>query len=340
MSTCGFIYKIVFPNGKHYIGLTTISIEQRTNEHKKCAKYGVKYYLYNAIRKYNMIDNIELIEIDTSDNVEELKEKEIRYIQEYNSYYMNGRGYNMTYGGDGVNGYIYTEDVKQKMSEARIKFFENNPDEIQKMRERSKQYYENNPDAGKEHGERMKQHYINNPEARQKASETSTTQFESHESRQKMSEIKKQQYKDNPELLQKMSETTRKYFEDTPGAREKHGEALKIFHISNPKAGKEQGKKLKQHYINNPEARVQLSEKKKKYIEGHPEVKYKKLDTQGLNKPFDVCKSDGLFIKTFTYQCDAREYLHKEHDIKGSIKIGEVLSGKITISKGFVFKYK
>jgi len=148
MSTCGFIYKIVFPNGKHYIGLTTTSIEQRKRQHNKEAKYGTEYCLYKAIRKHNMIDDIELIEIDTADTKEELKEKEIRYIQEYNSYYMNGSGYNMTCGGDGLNGYIYTEDDKQKMSEAQIKFFKNNPD------------------AGKEHGERMKQYYIDNPEAR------------------------------------------------------------------------------------------------------------------------------------------------------------------------------
>ena len=88
----GSIYKIVFPNGKHYIGLTTTSIEQRTKQHRSCAKSGDNRCLYNAIRKYDMVDNLELIEIDTADTIEDLCEKEIRYIQEYNSYYLNENG--------------------------------------------------------------------------------------------------------------------------------------------------------------------------------------------------------------------------------------------------------
>lgn len=93
--SCGSIYKIVFPNGKHYIGLTTTSLEQRTKQHRQCAKSGDNKCLYNAIRKYDLIDNLELIEIDTATSLEELCEKEIGCIIEYNSYYMNGRGYNM-----------------------------------------------------------------------------------------------------------------------------------------------------------------------------------------------------------------------------------------------------
>ena len=64
---CGSIYKIKFPNGKHYIGLTTTSLEQRTKEHKKSAKNGdSQYIIYKAIRKYEMVDTLELIEIDTA----------------------------------------------------------------------------------------------------------------------------------------------------------------------------------------------------------------------------------------------------------------------------------
>ena len=143
--SCGSIYKISFPNGKHYIGLTT-SLEQRTKEHKKNAKSGSSKYLYKAIRKYNMVDNLELIEIDTADTKDELCEKEIQYIQEYNSYYMNGNGYNMTYGGEGTNGYVHTEEVKQRMSEAQIAYFEN-PEARQRASEARIAYFENNPDA-------------------------------------------------------------------------------------------------------------------------------------------------------------------------------------------------
>ena len=47
--SCGSIYKISFPNGKHYIGLTT-SLEQRTKEHKKMRKVDLANIYY--IKRY------------------------------------------------------------------------------------------------------------------------------------------------------------------------------------------------------------------------------------------------------------------------------------------------
>jgi len=317
--SCGSIYKIPFPNGKYYIGLTTTSLEQRTKEHRKCAKSGDKKCLYNAIRKYDMVNNFELIEIDTADTTDELCEKEIQYIQEYNSYYMNGNGYNMTYGGEGTNGYVFTEEDKQKQSEITKKFFENpenrqkqseritkyfeNPEAREQMSNIKKKYYEDNPDVGKEQGERMKKYYEDNPEARQQASETTKKQFENPEARLKHSEIRK------------------KYFEDNPDAGKEHSERLKKYY-ENPEAIQKNRDAMIKHYKDNPEARRKLS------------------DGKGKNKPFDIFTTEGTFIKTFTYQFDAREYLQKEHHITSTIKISEVLSGKRNSSAGFVFKYK
>ena len=64
------------------------------------------------------------------------------------------------------------------------------------------------------------------------------------------------------------------------------------------------------------------------------------LNKRGKNKPFDVITTDGTFVKTFTYQMEAREYLQKEHNITSTIKISEVLTGTRNSSAGFVFKYK
>ena len=133
--TFGYIYKIQFPNGKHYIGLTSTSLERRTKEHKWSAKSDNTKILYKALRKYEMLDTFELIEIDTADTLKELFEKEIGYILTYNSYYLNGKGYNMTWGGEGNNGYVYTEDDRQKMSASRKKDFENNPDAVKENSE-------------------------------------------------------------------------------------------------------------------------------------------------------------------------------------------------------------
>ena len=138
----GSIYKIVFPNGKHYIGLTSRSLEDRKNQHKWSVKSGnYNNLVYRALTKYEMVDTFELVEIDTADTLEELCEKEIRYIQNYKSYYMDGNGYNMTLGGEGFNGYIRTEEDNRKNSERR------------------KQYHIDNPEAGKEHSERIKKYY-------------------------------------------------------------------------------------------------------------------------------------------------------------------------------------
>ena len=326
--TFGSIYKIVFPNGKHYIGLTATSLDQRTKEHKKSAKNGDVLCIYNAIRKYGMVDTLELIEIDTADTIKELCAKEIGYIIEYNSYYMNGCGYNMTLGGEGTNGYVYTEEDRQKMSEARQK------------------YFEDNLEAGKQHGERMKK-YFENPDARKKNSEAQQKRFENSEARKQLSEAQKKYYEDNLDARKKNSEARKKYFEDHPEAGKEHGERMKKYFEDNPEAGKQHGELVKKHYEDNPEARKQHGERLKKYHEDNPDAgkqhgeRMKKVsDRKGKNKPFDVFTKDGTFINTFTYQIDALNYLKKDHKITSTINISGVLSGKRKSSVGFVFKYK
>ena len=203
----GIIYKIVFPNGKHYIGLTTTSLKQRKNLHKSCIKNGNTECLYNALRKYKMLNTFELIQIDTSNTREDLCEKEKKYIIFYNSYYRNKTGYNMTYGGDGGIGYVWPSKQKQKRSDA-VKKRCPNPDERKKLSDAVKKRYAN----------------------------------------------------------------------------------LEI------------------------------------------------LDTKGKNKPFDMFK-DGVFIKTFIYKFQARDYLEKEYSITSHVRITDFLSGVLTKSCGFVFKY-
>ena len=77
-----------------------------------------------------------------------------------------------------------------------------------------------------------------------------------------------------------------------------------------------------------------MSELKKAHY-NNPE----RLDAMGENKQFDVFKNE-TFIKTFTYQFQAKEYLQKEYEIKSEIKIKNVLTGTQKSSAGFVFKYK
>lgn len=83
-------------NEKVYVGKTYQSIEKRFKEHKRAAREGKPYKLYNAMRKYGIDKfHIELLGIFEKGVLEE---KEIEYIAKYDSYY---NGYNSTLGGDG-----------------------------------------------------------------------------------------------------------------------------------------------------------------------------------------------------------------------------------------------
>jgi hypothetical protein len=333
----GYIYKIIFPNGKHYIGQTTTSLKQREKEHRKCANQGDTKCLYAALRKYDMVDTFELIEIDTADTLEELCEKEIKYILEYNSYYQNKNGYNMTFGGEGTNGYIFTEEDKQRASEKTKKYFEI-PENRQKQSDSLKKYFEDNPEAREQLSKTKKKYVEDNPDVRKQMSEIQKKRFENLHEREKQSEKTKKYFEDNPEARENASKITTNYFEN-PENKKKHSERRKKYFEDNPDAGKEHSKRLKKYY-ENPEAIQKNRDRMMKHYKDNPEAKQKILDKKGKNKPFDMFTIDGTFIKTFNYQFEAKEYLKQEYHITSIIKISEVLSGKRNHSAGFVFKYK
>ena len=292
----GYIYKIPFPNGKCYIGLTT-NIDKRWKEHRNIARRGCSTRcLYSAIKKYNMVETFQLIEIDTAETAEELCEKEIAHIEKYNSY--NKNGYNMTYGGDSTNGYIFTEEDRKKMSNSQKKRFEN-------------------------------------PEERTKSSEAHRKTYETPEARQKNKEAQIKYHKDNPEARQKMSKIKKQYHKDNPEAAILHGKKMKSYYENNPEARQKNGERQRKRFETSEE-REKMSKIKKQYYENNPEARQNKKNY----KPFDVFKIDGIYIKPFDYQYQAREYLQKTYDIKGHIKICEVLRETRKSSHGFTFKYK
>ena len=117
---CG-IYKIEnLVNGKVYIG-QSVDIESRWREHKNISQRktskSYNYPLYKAFRKYG-VENFSF-EIVEECPVETLSEKEMFYINKYNScvYDKNSYGYNQSYGGDGAGaGRVLSEETKQKIS--------------------------------------------------------------------------------------------------------------------------------------------------------------------------------------------------------------------------------
>lgn len=95
----GYIYKITnLINGKCYIGQTSRTIEERFKQHLKDSKKEerINYPLYRAFNKYGL-NNFEIIEIEKCE-IEKLNEREVYWIDYYNSFY---DGYNQTLGGEG-----------------------------------------------------------------------------------------------------------------------------------------------------------------------------------------------------------------------------------------------
>ena len=82
-----FIYKII--NNKtqeFYIGQTIKNIEYRFRKHKEMSIRGGGYKLHNAMRKYG-VENFIIEILDIADNLQQLNEKEIYYIDTLKPYY-------------------------------------------------------------------------------------------------------------------------------------------------------------------------------------------------------------------------------------------------------------
>lgn len=96
-TTNGVIYKITNKiNGKVYIGQTVQDVKERFYQHcaEKCEEAVAKMAIHKAIKKYGKQNfTLEIVETVSKND---LNEREIYWIQKYNSYY---NGYNSTKGG-------------------------------------------------------------------------------------------------------------------------------------------------------------------------------------------------------------------------------------------------
>lgn len=89
-------------NGKQYVGKTMFNdIQERWKEHIKDSKHKKyeKRPLYNAMNKYG-IEHFHIQEIEYVPWGQNLEEREIYWIAQYNTYH---NGYNATLGGDGTH---------------------------------------------------------------------------------------------------------------------------------------------------------------------------------------------------------------------------------------------
>ena len=106
------VYVHISPNGKRYYGITKKKVERRWRNGKG---YKSNKYFYRAINKHGW-DNFEHIVIAKGLSEEEAKWLEIELIREWDTTNRE-YGYNITKGGEGTNGYKYTEEYRKKLSE-------------------------------------------------------------------------------------------------------------------------------------------------------------------------------------------------------------------------------
>ena len=109
------IYLLTFPSNKVYVGKTTATLKARIKEHIKEAFKRIKCSHYpksRAIRKYQTFT----VEVLFEGTAEELSDKEVEYISNYNS--TDGRfGYNLSAGG-GSLGRECSPETRKKISES------------------------------------------------------------------------------------------------------------------------------------------------------------------------------------------------------------------------------
>lgn len=160
-----FVYKITnIINQKFYIGFTSKTIEERFEKHLKTAKIkNPNDYssIHKAINKYGS-ENFKIESLQECFSEQEAKDTEIKFIAELKARKL---GYNETDGGDGVVGYVYTDEQRKRMSENKKVIFlgEGNPfygkhhsDETKAVLSKlaSERYQgEDNPFYGKVHSE-------------------------------------------------------------------------------------------------------------------------------------------------------------------------------------------
>lgn len=141
------------PSNKVYIGITS---QEPLKRWGNGSNYSKQKYFYAAIKKYGW-KNIKHEILFSNLTEEEAKQQEIELIAKHKSTDRN-YGYNLTLGGDGVKGYVPTEETKQR-TKATMKKLYSNPEFREKQRLAHRRG-ENHPFFGKtfteEHKEKLR----------------------------------------------------------------------------------------------------------------------------------------------------------------------------------------
>lgn len=204
-------------NNKKYIGKTTRVLRERHLQHIRSTlnEMQVDYdtVIHRAFRKYGFKNfSLEILfvydgkDIDITNINKILSEQEIFFINHYNSF---KSGYNMTHGGEGICGFIWTDELRQNKSKFMKEFWTQ-----ERKSKRSKEIRgKNNWNYGKRWSEEkrkesskfFKEYFKNNPHP-------SLGRKHTDEAKKKMQEKARERFKDkesNPMYGKRHTEESR-----------------------------------------------------------------------------------------------------------------------------------
>ena len=138
------VYKLTSPSNKSYIGFTSRDYKLRFKEHCGAAeRYDSsqpKSKLLPALQKYNDYSKWDVDLLYECEDEQEALDMEIFLIQEYNTI---NEGYNILKGGQkGFSGLTLSEEHKEKLSEAKTKYW-NSSKGLEHKRRLSTEFKEN-----------------------------------------------------------------------------------------------------------------------------------------------------------------------------------------------------
>jgi group I intron endonuclease len=308
------IYKITNNiNGKLYIGQTTRPLKERWQEH--CKMSGDCPALSNAMKKYG-IDSFTIEIIDNAVNIEELNQKEEKYIKGFNS--IRPCGYNLTFGG--LNA-LRSEETKRKNSEKQLG--EKNHNWGKKASAETRKKMSDARKGSKNHmwGKKMPDgHNKKMLDAQKGMSHPRLGKTFTAESRKKMSDAQKGRPALSRESI-KCNENNIIYQSMTEAANSLN---LQISEVSNQLKGKRVScKGYTFSHVGTPK-----NKKTRKSVSQETKIK---LSLYSVNKKTIVCNETG---QIFTSLASAAKVL--------KVSVGSVcnmLKGRTKTCKGFTFSY-
>lgn len=108
------VYKINFPNGKSYIGISN-NMHRRMNEHN--CDFRNNLPIEQAIKKYGPITEYEILEIIPPEQRNYMRERECYWIKHFQTANRN-KGYNVSPGGDGAD--FGAKNVSAKLTQEQV----------------------------------------------------------------------------------------------------------------------------------------------------------------------------------------------------------------------------